>query len=225
MPKLLKTHKKLLKMKLRLPGNPIPAVLCMTIALLLSASCSTTRRIADDEMLYTGVKKIDIRTPHGTSQAPGLAADVKNAVNVAPNNCLISPYLRYPFPLGLWVYNNWSNPPKGFRHWLYEKLVSEPVLISDVRPEVRTKMIDEILDNHGYFSGSASYELLKGKNPKKARILYTVNTGPAYTIDSVQLLPDTRRLFHLVDSIAKKAPICDREQDTTPTLFQPKECA
>lgn len=204
MPKLLKTHKKLLKMKLRLPGNPIPAVLCMTIALLLSASCSTTRRIADDEMLYTGVKKIDIRTPHGTSQAPGLAADVKNAVNVAPNNCLISPYLRYPFPLGLWVYNNWSNPPKGFRHWLYEKLVSEPVLISDVRPEVRTKMIDEILDNHGYFSGSASYELLKGKNPKKARILYTVNTGPAYTIDSVQLLPDTCRLFHLVDSIAKK---------------------
>ncbi len=110
--------------------------------------------------------------PDGQKSAPGLDGQVKNAVNVAPNNSLISPYLRYPFPLGLWVYNNWSNPPHGFKHWLYEKLVAEPVLISDVRPEVRTKMIDEILDNNGYFRGTASYELIKGKNPKSTHTLH-----------------------------------------------------
>ncbi len=166
---------------------------------------TSARRIPADEILYTGVKKIQIETPKGVAQAPGLASDVKDAVNVAPNNSLISPYIRYPFPLGLWVYNNWNNPPKGFKHWLYEKLVAEPVLISDVRPEVRTKMIDEILDNNGYFRGAATYELVQGKNKKKASILYKVATGPEYLIDSVQLLPDTCHLNHIIDSITAKS--------------------
>ena len=78
------------------------------------------------------------------------------------------------------------------------------MLISDVRPEVRVRMIDEILDNNGYFSGKASYELVQGKNPKKARIRYNVATGPAYPIDSVVLLPDTTALFHKIDSIARR---------------------
>lgn len=171
----------------------------------IAAACSTTKRLGPDDILYTGVKKINIIPEGKEKPAPGIASDVKDAVNVKPNNSLISPYIRYPFPLGLWVYNNWPNPPKGFRHWLYEKLVAEPVLISDVRPEVRTKMIDEILDNNGYFSGSASYQLIKGKNPKKARILYDVNLGPEYLIDSVELLPDTCRLNHLIDSVAAKS--------------------
>lgn len=176
------------------------------VAALLISACSTTRRLGADDILYTGVKRTSIVPDSGQSLAPGLSADVKEAVNVKPNNCLISPSVRYPFPLGLWVYNNWPNPPKGFRHWLYEKLVEEPVLISDVRPEVRTEMIDQILDNHGYFRGHATYELAQGKNKKKASIIYNVHTGPQYYIDTVMLLPDTLRLFHLIDSVVRK---CD----------------
>lgn len=173
--------------------------------MLLSASCSTTKRIPADETLYTGVKKIDIVTAPGEKIPDGLQSQVKESVNVAPNNSLISPYVRYPFPLGLWVYNHWSNPPSGFKHWLYEKLVEEPVLISDVRPEIRTRMISEVLANNGYFQGSASYELVKGKNSKKARISYNINTGPAYTLDSIALLPDTCHLYHVIDSIASRS--------------------
>ncbi len=182
------------------------AAAAAAVMALAGASCSTTKRLGPDDILYTGVKKIDISTPSKEhKEAPGLADAVKSAVNVAPNNALYSPYLRWPFPLGLWVYNNWSNPPKGLKHWLYEKLVAEPVLISDVRPEVRVKMIDEILDNNGYFRGNASYELIQGKNPKKARILYTVKTGPEYLIDSIRLLPDTCHLNHLIDSVASRS--------------------
>ena len=72
---------------------------------------------------------------------------MKEAVDVPPNNYWKLLGWHYPFPLGLWVYNNWPNPEKGLRHWLYEKLVAEPVLVSDVRPEVRTRMIEQILDN------------------------------------------------------------------------------
>ncbi len=184
-------------------NNDISIFVIIIVSMILGA-CSTTKRIPQDELLYTGVKKIDI-VPFQDEKLPeGLQSQVKEAVNVAPNNSLISPYMRYPFPLGLWVYNNWSNPPSGFKHWLYEKLVEEPVLISDVRPEVRTKMISEVLANNGYFRGNATFELLKERNPKKARIIYNVNTGPAYTLDSITLLPDTCHLYHMIDSIALK---------------------
>lgn len=188
----------------------LTAILIAILGTTVLWSCSTTRRLPADEILYTGVKKINITTPEGTKEAPGLAGSVKNAVNVKPNNSLISPYLRYPFPLGLWVYNNWPNPPSGFRHWLYKKLVAEPVLISDVRPEVRTEMINQILDNNGYFRGNASYELVQGKNKKKADIRYNVATGPEYTLDSIIALPDTCRLFHLIDSVVARSPYMKR---------------
>jgi len=177
--------------------------LLYTLTILLLASCSTTRRLPQGEQLYTGVKKVEIATSADGQPIPdGLADQLKETVDVAPNNYIRMLHWRYPFPLGLWVYNNWPNPDHGFKHWIYNKLAAEPVLVSDVRPEVRTHMLDELLDNNGYFRGTASYTINTAKNPRKASITYTVNPGPAYLIDSIQLLPDTTHLYHLIDSIA-----------------------
>ncbi len=172
------------------------------IAALLASSCSTTRRIPNDEILYTGVKNVKVSAPDSVKIPSGMVSNIKSQVNVAPNNYWKLLGWRYPFPLGLWVYNNWSNPPKGLKHWLYEKLVEEPVLVSDVRPEVRTHMIEQILDNNGYFRGTATYSLVQGKNRKKAKILYDITPGPAYPISGVQLLPDSTALGALIDSLA-----------------------
>lgn len=167
-------------------------------------SCSTTRRLPEGEILYTGVKKVDIQADSASGVPSAMASAIRTSVDVAPNNYFKLLKWRYPFPLGLWVYNNWPNPDKGFKHWIYEKLVEEPVLVSDVRPEVRTHMIEEILDNNGYFRGTATYSLVQGKNKRKAKILYDVKTGPAYPVDSIEFLPDTCRLYHLIDSLAAR---------------------
>ena len=202
----------------------LKALLCRGALLLagalILAGCSTTRRIPQGEQLYVGLKKVEIVPPEGQKVPEGVQGQLNEAVAVPPNNALFkSPYYRIPFPLGLWVYNNWDNPPKGLKHWLYEKFVTEPVLVSDVRPEVRTQMLDQILDNNGYFRGSASYELIKLKNPKKARISYNIKTGPAYTLDSIALLPDTCHLNHLIDSIASRDPYLRRgERYSTDSL-------
>lgn len=172
------------------------------VATVLVSSCSTTRRIPADEILYTGIKSFKVTAPDSVKIPSDMLSTIKSQVNVAPNNYWKLVGWRYPFPLGLWVYNNWPNPPKGFRHWLYEKLVEEPVLVSDVRPEVRTHMIEQILDNNGYFRGTATYSLVHGRNPKKAKILYDITPGPAYPISGVQLLPDSTMLGALIDSLA-----------------------
>lgn len=169
-------------------------------------ACSTTRRIPDGEYLYTGIKKIDYIAPDSVRVPAGLKSNVEESVDVPPNNYWALFKWRYPFPLGLWVYNNWNDPGKGFKHWLYEKLVAEPVLVSDVRPEVRVRMIKQIMDNNGFFGSSASYELVHEKNPKKAKIQYNIHTGKPYCFNNIELLPDTTRLNHMIDSIARKIP-------------------
>lgn len=176
------------------------------VASLLLAGCSTTRRIGEDEILYTGLKGVDVTTPDNEKFPEGVRSTLTEAVSVKPNNSLLgSASVRYPFPLGLWVYNNWPNPPKGLKHWLYEKLAATPVLVSDVRPEVRTHMLDELLENNGYFSGTASYELVKKRNKKKASILYKINAGHPYNIDSLILLPDSVPLYHVIDSVVNRS--------------------
>ena len=182
-------------------------IFVVMMLVVVMVSCSTTRRLSIDDPLYTGVKRVRIEAMEREKLPTSVKDAVKEAVNVTPNNSLISPTIRHPFPIGLWVYNNWNNPPSGIKHWLYEKLVEEPVLLSDVRPELRVKMIDEILENNGYFSADVNYELIRGKNPKKVRIAYDVNTGPIYRVDSIELLPDTTHLYHIIDSVAKKSSL------------------
>lgn len=180
-------------------------VIVAVVLAIMAMSCSTTRRLSEDDPLYTGVKRILIEGVEGEKLPSGVKSQVKEAVNVAPNNSLISPTIRYPFPVGLWVYNNWDSEATGLKGWLYKNLVEEPVLLSDVRPELRVKMIDEILENNGYFNSSVKYKLIKGKNPKKVKVSYDVNTGSVYRIDSIELLPDTTHLYHIIDSITKRS--------------------
>lgn len=184
-------------------------ILPALLALLFAAACSTTKRLADDETLYTGVKRLNI-TPYEKEKLPAaMVGDVKTAINVKPNNPMpfLSPYKRTPFPIGLWVYNNWNDSAKGLKGWLYDKLVAQPVLISDVRPEMRTKMIEQILDDNGYFGSTAKYELIYNKkNPKMAQITYNVDVSKPYMIDSVILLNKPNSpLARAIDSLALKS--------------------
>ena len=122
-------------------------------AVLLAASCSTTRRLGSDEVLYTGVKKILIEPDSGVVLTPAAESAVKEPLSVAPNNPLYSPYLRTPLPVGLWAYNHLYTPKeKGFKYWFYKRLAKQPVLISKVQPQLRTKVAEQVLENYGYFA-------------------------------------------------------------------------
>lgn len=59
-------------------------------ALVGMLSCSTTKRLADDEVLYTGVKKIAVNVPDSVNLPDGVNDQIKEALNVAPNNPLFS---------------------------------------------------------------------------------------------------------------------------------------
>lgn len=173
--------------------------------LMAATGCSTTSRIPEGEQLYNGIKKIAYE-PDSVKVPASLQSAISEAMFVRPNNYWPFIGRRSPFPVGLWVYNHWNPDSKGIKHWLYEKLVEEPVLVSDVRPEVRTRMIEQILDNHGYFRGKATYDLISGRNKRKAKVQYNVFPGAPFPIDTMMLLEGSTPLHRMIDSLARRDP-------------------
>lgn len=199
----MRKHRYLTALLRRALASPLPVV----ILLVACVACSTTSRLTDGEILYTGVKAVDVaKMPDGKDVPSDVRSAIEAAVAVKPNNPLFgSVKYRSPFPIGLWVYNHWSDSTHGLKGWLYRHLVSEPILVSDVRPHVRTEMIDEVLDNNGFFHGKASYSLAQKKNKKKASIIYDIVPGEPFRLDSIILLPDTSAMYHIMDSVARRS--------------------
>ena len=173
----------------------------MLVALSLT-SCSTTAKLGSGDVLYTGVKHLKYHED-SVKIDNGVKTDIFTAINVKPNNPLYSPYYRTPFPFGLMLYNNIDEDAKGFKGWLYKHFAAKPVLIKRVNPQSRVDMINTILQNNGYFTSSATYELHPAKNPKKAKISYDVTVNPPYTIGEVQYIESNDPLMQLVDSLAR----------------------
>ena len=174
----------------------------MVAALLLASSCSTTKKLGENDMLYTGVKHLKYHEDSVKADA-GMKDDIFTAINVRPNNPLYSPYYRTPFPIGLMIYNNIDEDATGFKGWLYRHFAAKPVLVKRVNPQRRVDMINTILRNNGYFTSKASYQLHPSSNPKKAKISYDVDIRPPYTIGNVEYMGSKEPVLELVDSLAR----------------------
>ena len=182
------------------PDKYITLMLAAIIA-LLSCSCSTTSKLGENDVLYTGVKHLKYHE-ESVKLDDGVKDDIFTAINVRPNNPLYSPYYRTPFPIGLMIYNNIDEDATGFKGWLYKHFAAKPVLIRRVNPQARVDMINTILRNNGYFTSSATYQLNPSKNPKKAKISYDVTVNPPYTIGNVEYIGSHEPVLQLVDSLA-----------------------
>ncbi len=183
------------------PKNIRNSIVLLAAAALLAA-CSTTRRLGADEVLYTGVKKIRIEPDSGVVLSAAAESAVKEPLSVAPNNPLYSPYLRTPLPIGLWAWNYFYTPKeKGFKYWFYKRLAKQPVLISKVRPDLRVRVAEQVLENHGYFGSRASDSLLYRKHGRKAKVNYTLRIAPSFRYAEISYPAVEGGLKPLVDSM------------------------
>ncbi len=112
-----------------------------------------------------------------------------------PNNSIFgSSSMSWPWKIGLWIHNGFYDAKGGLGKWIYKKFGTEPVLISQVSPEMRTKVATNTLHNYGYFHGKVDYAVeTNEKNKKKAKVAYNVKAGQLFRLDSVAYLayPDS----------------------------------
>lgn len=152
------------------------------------SACSTTKNLPAGEKLYLGINEIKIdgncKMPAGVNATD----EAQAALEYAPNNSILgSSTMRFPFPFGLWIYNDFVKyeDKKGLGNWIFKKMAAKPVFLSAVNPSTRAKIASNILKEYGFFNGRVDYSLKQNKNPKKVKVNYTINTSNPYLIDSV----------------------------------------
>lgn len=167
----------------------------------LLTSCSVTKNLPEEEILYTGIKEVEVFEMDSTEAGENTLAEIQAALDFPPNNALLgSSSVRLPFPFGLWMYNALINKKGKIDRWMFEKLAAKPVLISNVNPDVRVKVAQNLLKEYGYFRGNASYELIPNpKDEKQAKIRYIITMRAPYTYDSIRYM----RLRHRTDTIVR----------------------
>lgn len=203
--------------------NPLrhPVSCLVLAAALLLGACSTTRRLGEGEVLYTGVHRIRIEADSGVVLSAAAESAAREPLSVAPNNPLYSPYLRTPFPIGLWAYNYCYTPrEKGFRYWFYKRLAKQPVLLSAVQPGLRTRVAVQALENYGHFGSQAACSLRYRKHGRKARVDYTLHVAPPYTYSRIAYPQPEGTLRPLLDSLQATSLLRPGAQYNLDTLTQ-----
>ena len=166
----------------------------LTYILLLTTlfSCSITRYVPENGQLYTGTKEIEfVDAEKYASDKTGETAmeEVKYALACPPNGALAGSSKYRFLPIGLWWYNAFHNSKTRVGKWIFNTFATKPVLLSDVKPELRAEVADEILKYYGYFNGYVTSDTITDrKNPKKAKVKYTVTLNKPYTLESTSYM-------------------------------------
>ena len=159
------------------------------VCVIILGACSTTSNLPDDEVLYDGIKKINIDGNDSSPLGGDAVYEVKATLAYTPNNSFMgSSKYRFPLPIGLWIHNSLATKEDRSKtqEWFFKSFATEPVTISAVNPATRSKVAENTIQNYGYFNGNVDYELVNQKNPKKQKIIYNVHLGEPYMLDSVK---------------------------------------
>ncbi|MGJ5642609.1 BamA/TamA family outer membrane protein [Formosa sp. S-31] len=149
--------------------------------LFLLQSCSITKYIPEDELLYTG-GDVNIVTDSVIENQSQLQSELEKVLRPEPNSKVLGQYF------GLYYYYKTQKENPGFlNRWLYKKIGEEPVYKSDVKTYDVEDILVNRLENHGFFYSTASSTIEDNDEKKTAKALYDVSIKQPYKLATYQL--------------------------------------
>lgn len=160
---------------------PAKYTLLLCVSLLWLTSCNMTRRVPEGDQLYTGAS-ISIESD-SKKAGKALKSELKSLLRPRPNADILG------FRHRLFLYNLAGEPKgKGLRHWL-RRQGEEPVLASSVNLDKNRSVLENRLENKGFFYAKVTADsTVKGR---KMSAQYHAVTGPQYRIRKVFYPRDT----------------------------------
>lgn len=208
----------------------ISQIIPLLLAVLIVGSCSSTSSVPEGDQLYIGLKPIEYKEYEKNDHFYAVQEEVEAALATAPNGAFFGSSYHRTIPYKLWIWNNFSNSETKLGKWIAKTFGSAPVLMSWVNPELRTSVAQSVLRKHGYLGGTVSYMVEQQKNPKKAKIAYTVNMNELSTVDTLEYvnfpsLSDSLIRLHVDEARIKPddpfdVSALDAERSRLSTLFR-----
>jgi outer membrane protein assembly factor BamA len=178
--------------------NKIHLLYFLFLALFVS-SCSNTRYLPEGELLYTGATIKIEGNETSKKENKALKTAIKNILRPKPNSSILG--LRPK----LYVYNIVGTPKKekGFRYWLKTKVGEPPVLYSQVDLEYSKSVLQNFVENNGYFNAHTLAD--STRNGKKATAEYSVKPRKQYKIREVKFPTDSSVISTAVRNTSEKS--------------------
>jgi len=171
----------------------------IVLAALLSA-CSNTKYLVGNQKLYTGPQvKVDT-TEITKSDQKFIANEMAELVRPAPNSSILGLRVK------LWIYNK-THARRNFLQRIFSKYGEPPVLISAVDVANNSKIMQNRLQNEGFFFAEATGDTVSKR--KTAKAVFNVKAGPSYSIRNIHFPTGKTDLDTAIAGTAKE------------TLFKP----
>jgi len=161
------------------------------------ASCNNTKHLAAGQNLFIGSSsKVKTTAKISKSQRKDLEEQMQSLVRPKPNSNILG--IRFK----LSVYNSVKEPKKkkGLKYWLKYKVGEPPVIASNTALEKNRQIIQNHLDNKGYFRDSVVIDT-SIKN-KKLKVTYTALLDSQYKIRQTSYPNDSTELAKQIQSTA-----------------------
>lgn len=145
------------------------------------ASCSANKFLAEGERFYAGADIVF--HPHGSvGGRKALKSELEELITPKPNGTILG---SRP---GVWIYYATGKKSKGLGAWIRKKFGTEPVLLSDAKPELTADILEGNLFNRGYFESHVQSSVERKR--KKASIVYDIELYPPFRIRTIEIPHD-----------------------------------
>ena len=167
------------------------------LIVLVIASCNNTKYLAANQNLFIGsTSKIKSTDKISKSERNSLEDQMQSLVRPKPNSKILGARVK------LSIYNSTKEPkkPKGLKYWWKHKVGEPPVIASYTALEKNREIMQNHLDNKGYFRDSVVMDT-SIKN-KKLKVTYTALIDKQYRIDTVSYPHDSSQLAQQIQATA-----------------------
>lgn len=158
-------------------------VLIFGLMLLLLSACSVKRKLAADQQLYGGSQLVLENTAE-TGHAGRLKEELADILQPVPNTRILGGY--WP----LWWHFRAQNPRSGkLAAYINKKFGEAPVLFEAVDQEKSLRLLQNRLENKGYFDVTIESSTFDRGN--RRYLQYRITLPVPYRLRNYKLLPDS----------------------------------
>ncbi|MVN20868.1 translocation and assembly module lipoprotein TamL [Mucilaginibacter arboris] len=162
------------------------------------ANCSNTKYLTNGQTLYVGGKVNIVNKDIKKNDKKALSEELVGLLRPKPNGTILG--LRPK----LYIYNiTKTTKKKGLKHYLNTKFGEPPVLASAVDLTKNSSILQNRLQNEGYFQAQVTGDTVT--KSKKTTAIYTANTGPGYTIRKLMFPTGKDNLDTAIAGTAKQS--------------------
>src|SRR5690554_1930677 len=186
-------------------------ILIGALTLIILNACSIKKHIPEDDYLFRG-GKVKVQDTVKVENRSGLQNELKSLLYPEPNTRFLG---MYP---GLYFhFKAKKEKPNFIVRFLNKKIGEEPAYFSDVKIEDTEDLIENRLQNSGFFYSKISSNVEKDSTSKTVKTNYEVVIGEAYHLKNYSLE---------IDSLDKTIsfPIYEEIQNSLAETVLHKEC-